>query len=91
MKTKQKYWTDYPIVEFGDEPGKKAPLREIQILYYDGDKYITGLVEGVFVSFKRGYVYNVKRHVSCDRRWRSYVLSSSHAEYLSEKNRKGKI
>lgn len=52
-----KYWTDYPIVELGDEPGKKAPIRECTVLEYHGHKYADVRVEGVETSFKAAYIY----------------------------------
>lgn len=51
------YWTDYPITELGDEPGKEAPVRKCHVLSYDGDKYVETIVGGVKTSFKAGYVY----------------------------------
>lgn len=50
-------YTDYPIIELGDIPNKKAPIRECNPIDYDGDKYATVEVEGVTVSFKAGYIY----------------------------------
>ena len=52
-----KAWTDYPIAELGDEPGKEAPVRECTPLRYDNDKYCAVLVEGVLTNFKAGYLY----------------------------------
>jgi len=52
-----KAWTDYPIVELGDIPGKIAPIREVFITGYDGDKYADVIVEGVKTSFKAAYLY----------------------------------
>lgn len=50
-------WTDYPITELGDEPGKEAPIRPARLLEYDGDKYVICDVEGLTVEFKSGYLY----------------------------------
>ena len=50
-------FTDYPITEMGDVPGKIAPIRQILVTGYDRDKYITGLVDGHVVSIKAGYIY----------------------------------
>ncbi len=33
-----KTWTDYPIVELGDLPGVAAPMREIKVISYDGER-----------------------------------------------------
>ena len=53
-------WTDYPFVELGDEPGKPAPIRHVNIIDYDGDKYATVSFErcGDFLSLKTGYLYS---------------------------------
>lgn len=52
-----KAWTDYPFAEFGDLEGQLAPIREVKLLSYDGDKYITVQYQGVTKDIKRGYVY----------------------------------
>lgn len=51
------FWTDYPIMELGDAPGIKAPVRQCNPIAYDGDKYCLVEVCGVEVSFKSGYIY----------------------------------
>jgi hypothetical protein len=51
-------WTDYPIVELGDEPGRPAPVRRVEVIGYDGDKYATVLVGGISTIFKRFYLYS---------------------------------
>lgn len=51
------YWTDYPLVEFGDRPATQAPKRAAVPLTYDGDKYVTCEVLGKIVEFKAGYLY----------------------------------
>lgn len=65
------YYTDYPITEFGDEEGKKAPLRECSIRKYDGSKYCECVVydnarDGMWSTWKEiksGYIYTGKnRH-----------------------------
>lgn len=52
-----KGYTDYPIIELGDVGGEVAPVREVEILDYDEDKYATVRVDGVQTSIKRGYLY----------------------------------
>jgi len=52
-----KAWTDYPITELGDKEFKEAPIRECEILSYDGDKYCEVIVEGIKKSIKKGYLY----------------------------------
>jgi hypothetical protein len=50
-------YTDYPFVELGDTAGKIAPIREVTMLLYDGDKYVSVIVEGKMLSVKAGYLY----------------------------------
>lgn len=52
-----KAYTDYPFEFLGDIAGEEAPIREIEVLFYDGDKRLTVVVEGVTTQVKRGYVY----------------------------------
>ncbi len=52
-----KAFTDYPIVELCDAPGLVAPIREVRILSYDGNKYCVVLVEGITTEIKSGYLY----------------------------------
>lgn len=52
-----KAWTDYPFTRLGDEPFKEAPVREVEVLTYDGDKYCTVMIEGDRFDVKRGYLY----------------------------------
>ena len=47
-----KAWTDYPFTFIGDIPQKKAPIREIEVLGYDGNKYCNFIVEGHKTSIK---------------------------------------
>lgn len=57
MTQKNWFYTDYPILALGDKPGEAAPIRECELLSYDGDKYVTVKVEGIEVEFKAGYLY----------------------------------
>lgn len=50
-------WTDYPITELGDEPGKIAPIRPCTAICWDGDKYALVAVGTVRTTFKVGYLY----------------------------------
>lgn len=53
-----KAWTDYPFTWLlGDAPYQKAPVREIEVLSYDGDKYCRILVCGKDAEIKAGYIY----------------------------------
>lgn len=56
-------FTDYPILEFGDDKFKTAPIRECEILSYDGNKYCKVKVEdndsdrSIVTTIKIGYLY----------------------------------
>ena len=52
-------WTDYPFVELGDEPYKKAPIRHINVVSFDGNKYakVSFADCGKFLEVKAGYLY----------------------------------
>lgn len=52
-----KAYTDYPFEFLGDIAGEEAPIREVEVLFYDGDKRLTVVVEGVKTQVKVGYVY----------------------------------
>lgn len=52
-----KAYTDYPILELGDISGEDAPIREVKILCYDGDKRCKVIVQGVQEEIKTGYLY----------------------------------
>ena len=52
-----KAWTDYPIEALGDEPYKKAPVRECEVISYDQDKYCKVIVNGINEEIKAGYLY----------------------------------
>lgn len=52
-----KAWTDYPFTRLGDEAGKEAPVREIEVLSYDDDKYCRIKVCGGEDEIKSGYIY----------------------------------
>lgn len=51
-----KAYTDYPL--YPSECGKKAPVREVTPISYDGDKYVTVEYEGEIFEFKSGYLYS---------------------------------
>ena len=52
-----KAYTDYPFEFLGDEPYKEAPVREIDVLSYDDNKYCRILVCGEEGEIKSGYIY----------------------------------
>lgn len=52
-----KAWTDYSFESLGDVPGQKAPVRECDLIAYDGDKYVTVIVDGKIERLDYGCVY----------------------------------
>jgi hypothetical protein len=52
-----KAWTDYPFTELGDTAGEIAPVRMVEVLSYDGDKYCKVCVNDVYEEIKTGYLY----------------------------------
>ena len=56
-----KLYTDYPFEVLGDKPYCVAPIREIEVRSYDGDKYCEIEVEGHIEVIKSGYIYSDKQ------------------------------
>lgn len=54
-----KAYTDYPDSE--KFAGQRRPMREITVLDYDNDKYVT--IKEYPYSIKSGYVYRTRRKV----------------------------
>ena len=50
-------WTDYPFTEWGDTKGKPAPIRPVQVMAFDGDKYAKVEFENQVLEVKAGYLY----------------------------------
>jgi len=54
-------WTDYPILDLGDRPRQEAPVRRVEVLAWDRNKYVTvRLVDEPgtpIASFKQHYLY----------------------------------
>lgn len=52
-------WTDYPFKELGDIAYQPAPIRRVQVLSYDGNKYATVALRGteVVTTVKGFYLY----------------------------------
>ncbi len=50
-------WTDYPFTRLGDAEGQEAPVREIEVDSYDGDKYCRVKFCGIAEEIKAGYIY----------------------------------
>jgi len=57
MVVTMRVFTDYPFEELGDEAFKEAPVREVEVLSYDGDKYCRVLFDGRELEVKSGYLY----------------------------------
>lgn len=58
MAIEKKIYTDYSfVIQLGDKPRQQAPIREVKILAYDGNKYVTIEVEGWLADVKFGYLY----------------------------------
>lgn len=53
-------WTDYPFEELGDVPYQPAPIRHVNVISYDGNKYARVSFEnsGDFLEVKAGYLYS---------------------------------
>lgn len=53
-------WTDYPFVELGDTPGQLAPVRHVNVISYDHNKYVRVSFEhcGDHLDVKSGYLYS---------------------------------
>lgn len=52
-----KAYTDYPLPGL-DEPYTIAPIRQVKVLLYDGNKYCWIWCEGKIYDIKRGYLYS---------------------------------
>lgn len=50
-------FTDYPLTELGDVAGQRAPIREVEPLSFDGNKYVRFRFEGQEFQIKAGYLY----------------------------------
>ena len=60
------YYTDYPIIEFGDKPDELAPIRACLILENNEDKYVIVDVYQEYTDIpckyeiKSGYIYKTR-------------------------------
>lgn len=50
-------YTDYPFEELGDKLYEEAPVREIKVLSFDGNKYCRILLGNIKTEIKAGYIY----------------------------------
>lgn len=52
------WWTGYPFAELGDPPRQRAPIREVVLLEWSGDKYArVRLPDGHEAEVKAGYLF----------------------------------
>lgn len=54
-------WTDYPILLLGDDPYKKVPIRKVEKIEGDHEKWVFITVDGATTETKRGYIYGSPR------------------------------
>lgn len=79
-------WTDYPFIELGDTPGQKAPIRHVNVIRYDGNKYVTVSFEncGDWLSMKACYLYR-----QCGRLGQVKQINRRKLERMKRSNAKG--
>jgi hypothetical protein len=53
------YFTDYPFVRLGDDSGVEAPIRRIQLISFDGTKYVRILLidHNLYEEIKWSYIF----------------------------------
>jgi hypothetical protein len=56
-------WTDYPIAGLGDPPGVIAPIRLVNVLTWDRDRYCVIECAGEHEVVKRCYLYKQRGRV----------------------------
>ena len=54
-----KAWTDYPFERLGDIAGEIAPVREIEVLSYDDNKYCRIKIGDEEDEIKAAYIYQL--------------------------------
>jgi hypothetical protein len=62
-----KAWTDYPFLGT-DRSFREAPVRKINIIGWDGDKYVRISSRGLEAWVKSGYIYPTRRRFDCRRK-----------------------
>lgn len=80
----RKWYTDYPL--YPSEYGKIAPIREIDVIGYDGDKYCRVVHEGTEFEIKSGYIYPRPMRFYCRKICKSFskLLNRLEKEYYNE-------
>jgi hypothetical protein len=53
----RRFFTDYPFLELDDTCYQLAPIRELKLLSWDGDKYVCVEINETRHILKRHYVY----------------------------------
>lgn len=53
-------YTDYPFISLGDVGGQTAPIREVTVICFDGERYCRVWVEGIVDEVKAGYLYTTR-------------------------------
>lgn len=54
----QTLWTGYPFAELGEPPFKRADIKPVVLLSWDGDKYAgVQLTNGRAATVKTGYLF----------------------------------
>jgi len=84
-----KAYTDYPMTHLGDKSGEQAPIREIFIHGWDGNKCVYITVEGTVTSIKYGYIYASSARcgeVNCIHYSQYKVLSAEEIDELCEED-----
>lgn len=79
-----KAYTDYPITALGDTPGIEAPVRECEIIAYDGDKCLIVDMGTVRMEIKRGYVYLTLWHYGAMQGMTNFQLKDVWVPHMSD-------
>ena len=78
-------WTDYPFESLGDSPHETAPIRQVEVIYYDGDKYASVIVEGQEESIKTGYLYNKPVRMQSGKWYKKYRINPRKFERMNSR------
>ncbi|MGD9670320.1 MAG: hypothetical protein AB7U75_14980 [Hyphomicrobiaceae bacterium] len=81
-------WTDYPFTFLGDTPNQQAPVRNVNVLFWDQDKYATIIVDGKHLTdVKAGYLYRdkaLKERINPDHLPRQSVRDLDYMRVIEE-------
>ncbi len=84
-----KCYTDYPL--FKTEISKKLKTREIDVIYYDGDKRCFFIWNKILFSIKSGYIYTkpkLETYKKFGCTLRKNLLTEKHLEKLNKSKRR---